>query len=150
KSNAVFFQTYKPVEIKDKATKQFQADLKKVGLTGVPDYGTYTGYITCDLAITALERMGKDVNREDFASKFRAAGTYDAAGLNCAPYQVGLDTFGKYGESGCSYYMNVKDGKFVVLNKGKPVIGKLVGTKEALEANRTGNPLVTTTSAPPA
>jgi hypothetical protein len=37
----------------------------------------------------------------------------------------------------------------VVANKGKPVIGKLVGDKDALEANATGNPLVTTT-APPA
>jgi branched-chain amino acid transport system substrate-binding protein len=149
--STVFFQTYKPVELQDKATKQFQADRKKAGLTGVPDYGQYTGYITCDLAITALEQMGKDVNREDFASKFRALGTYDAAGLNCAPYNVGLDTYGKFAETGCSYYMQVKDGKFVVMNKGKPIIGKLVGTKAALEANRTGNPaLVTTTTAAPA
>jgi ABC-type branched-subunit amino acid transport system substrate-binding protein len=149
KSNVVFFQTYKPVELQDKATKQFQADRKKVGLTGVPDYGQYTGYITCDLAITALKAMGKNVNREDFASKFRSLGKYDAAGLNCAPYPVGLDTYGKYSETGCGYYMNLKNGKFVVLNKGKPIIGKLVGSKEALQANATGNPLVTTT-APPA
>ena len=146
----VFFQTYKPVELQDKATKQFQADRKKVGLTGVPDYGQYTGYITCDLAITALEQMGKNVNREDFASKFRQLGNYDAAGLNCRPYPVGLDSFGKFSDTGCSYYMQVKNGKFVVMNKGKPVIGKLVGTKAALEANATGNPsLVTTTTAAP-
>jgi branched-chain amino acid transport system substrate-binding protein len=149
KPNTYFMQTYKPVEVNDKYTKQFQADLKKVGITGVPDYGKYTGYITCDLAITALERMGKDVNREDFATKFRAPGTYDAAGLNCRPYNVGMDTFGKFPETGCIYGVQVKDGKFVVVNKGKPVIGKLVGDKDLLEANRTGNPLVTTT-APPA
>ena len=112
----------------------------------MPDYGQYTGYITCDLAITALEQMGKDVNREDFAPKFRKLGTYDAAGLNCHPYQVGLDTFGKFADTGCIYGMQVKDGKFVVVNKGKPVIGKLVGTKELLEANRTGNPLLATTT----
>lgn len=146
----VFFQTYKPVEINDKDTKQFQADRKKEGLTGVPDYGQYTGYITCDLAITALQQMGKNVNREDFATKFRDLGTYDAAGLNCSPYNVGLDTFGKFSETGCSYYMQIKNGKFVVMNKGKPVTGKLVGSKAALEANATGNPsLVTTTTAAP-
>jgi branched-chain amino acid transport system substrate-binding protein len=143
--NTYFIQTYKPVELKDKATKQFQADLKKVGINGVPDYGKYTGYITCDLAITALQAAGKNVTRENFAPKFRALGTYDAAGLNCAPYPVGLDTFGKYAETGCIYAAQVKDDKFVVANKGKPVIGKLVGSKAALEANRTGNPLVTTT-----
>jgi branched-chain amino acid transport system substrate-binding protein len=145
KPNTYFMQTYKPVEINDKATKQFQADRKKAGLTGVPDYGQYTGYITCDLAITALEQMGKNVTREDFAPKFREMGEYDAAGLNCRPYPVGLDTFGKYPETGCIYGTQVKDGKFVVVNKGKPVMGDLVGTDEALEANRTGNPLITTT-----
>lgn len=145
KSNTYFMQTYKPVEVNDAATKQFRADLKKVGITGVPDYGKYTGYITCDMAITALEQMGKNVNREDFAPKFRELGEYDAAGLNCAPYPVGLDSFGKFPETGCIYGVQVKDGKFVVVNKGKPVIGKLVGDEDALEANRTGNPLVTTT-----
>ncbi len=145
KPNTYFMQTYKPVEVNDKATKQFQADLKKVGITGVPDYGKYTGYITCDLAITALEQMGKNVTREDFAPKFRELGKYDAAGLNCRPYDVGLDTFGKFPETGCIYGTQVKNGKFVVVNKGKPVIGKLVGDPDALEANRTGNPLVTTT-----
>ncbi len=135
KSNTYFMQTYKPVEVKDAATKQFQADLKKVGITGVPDYGKYTGYITCDMAITALEQMGKNVNREDFAPKFRELGEYDAAGLNCRPYPVGLDSFGKFPETGCIYGAQVKNGKFVVVNKGKPVIGKLVGNKAALEAN---------------
>lgn len=147
-TNTYFIQTYKPVELKDKATKQFQADLKKAGITGVPDYGKYTGYITCDLAITALQAEGKNVTREDFAPKFRALGKYQAAGLNCAPYDVSLETFGKYPETGCSYAVQIKDGKFVVANKGKPLTGKLVGSKDALEANRTGNPLVTTTTAP--
>jgi hypothetical protein len=61
---------------------------------------------------------------------------------------VGLDTFGKFPATGCIYGAQVKNGKFVVVNKGKPVIGKLVGSKAALEANATGNPsLVTTTTA---
>jgi ABC-type branched-subunit amino acid transport system substrate-binding protein len=148
KPNTYFMQTYKPVELNDASTKQFVADLKKVGITGVPDYGKYTGYITCDLAITALEQQGKNPSRETFASKFRALGKYDAAGLNCRPYDVGLDTFGKFPATGCIFGTQVKNGKFVVVNKGKPVIGKLVGSKAALEANATGNPsLVTTTTA---
>ena len=27
----------------------------------------------------------------------------------------------------CQYFVTFKDGKFVVMNKGKPIIGKLVG-----------------------
>ena len=74
--NTVMFQTYKPVGVDDKATKQFQADLKKyVGITGVPDYGQYTGYITCDLAVTAVEHAGKTPTRQGFVDGLRNLGT---------------------------------------------------------------------------
>ena len=82
KSNTVLYQTYKPVEVKDKATKQFQADLKKyAGLTGVPDYGQYTGYITCDMAIAGLAKAGKTPTRRSFIDGIHNLGTYDQAGL---------------------------------------------------------------------
>jgi branched-chain amino acid transport system substrate-binding protein len=151
KSNTVLFQTYKPVEVKDKATKQFQADLKKyAGLTGVPDYGQYTGYITCELAILGLQNAGKTPTRTGFIDGLHTLGTYDEAGLACSPVDISLKNFGKYPATGCSYFMQVKNGKFVVMNKGKPYTGKLVGTPEALKANATGNPdLVTTTTAAP-
>jgi hypothetical protein len=47
--------------------------------------------------------------------------------------------------------MYVKDGKFVIMNKGKPYTGKLVGSKEALAANAAGDlsSAVTTTTAAP-
>jgi hypothetical protein len=41
----------------------------------------------------------------------------------------------------------VKDGKFVVMNKGKPINGKLVGDPELIAANKQGT-VVTTTGAP--
>ena len=149
--NTVLFQTYKPVEIGDKATKQFQSDLKKAGINGVPDYGDYTGYISCDLAVTALEQAGKTPTRKGFVDGFRNLGTWDQAGLACQPVTVGLDSYGKYPENGCIYTVTLKNGKFVVGNKGKPVFGKLVGSPDALKANATGNPdLVTTTTAAPA
>ena len=150
--NVVLFQTYKPVEINDKATKQFQSDLKKYGdFTGVPDYGVYTGYLTCDLAVTALQQAGETPTRKGFVDGFRKLGTWDQAGLACQPVGVGLDTYGKYPDKGCIYTVTVKNGKFVVGNKGKPVFGKLLGSPEALKANATGNPdLVTTTTAAPA
>ena len=112
-------QTLQAGRAQDKATKQFQADLRRSGLTGVPDYGMYTGYITCDMAITALEQMGKNVTREDFAPKFRELGEYDAAGLNCRPYPVGLDTFGKFPDDRLHLGVQVKDGKFVVVEQGQ-------------------------------
>jgi branched-chain amino acid transport system substrate-binding protein len=149
--NTVVFQTYKPVEVQDTDTKAFQADLKKYAkLTGVPDYGVYLGYLTCDLAITGLEQAGQNPTRQGFVDGLHKLRTWDAAGLSCAPIDISLETFGKYPETGCAYYMYVKDGQFVVMNHGKPFTGKLVGSKAALKANQTGDTsaVVTTTAAP--
>jgi ABC-type branched-subunit amino acid transport system substrate-binding protein len=148
KPNTAVLQTYKPVELKDKATKQFQADLKKyASYTGVPDYGIYTGYITCDLAIAGLQNAGQTPTRRGFIDGLHKLGTYDQAGLACAPVSIGLDNFGKYPPTGCAFYMQIKNGKFAVMNNGKAFVGKLVGSPTALKANATGNPdLVTATT----
>jgi ABC-type branched-subunit amino acid transport system substrate-binding protein len=150
--STVFSAGYAPVELKTKATKQFQADLKKyAGVSGVPDYGDYTGYIICDLAITGLQEAGKNPTRRGFIDGMRTLDAYDQAGLACQPVSLTLADYGKSADTGCGWTVQVKDGKFVVMNKGKPFTGKLVGSKEALAANKTGNAAsVTTTTAAPA
>ena len=124
----VFTSQWEPVELKTKATKQFQSDLKKYGgISGVPDFGDYTGYTSCELAILGLEHAGQTPTRNGFVSGLRALGTYDAAGLNCEPINIGSENYGKFPVQQCTYIVTVKNGKFVVGNKGKPVTGKIVG-----------------------
>ena len=74
-----------PVEIKSKATKRFQADLEKyAGYTGIPDFGVYTGYITCDLAILGLQQQGDNLDPSRFAEDLRSVGTFNPGrGLGC-------------------------------------------------------------------
>ena len=73
--DVVFTQGWTPVELKTKATKQFQADLKKYSnFTGVPDFGIYTGYIDCDLAITGLKQQGKDLDQTTYVGRTRKLG----------------------------------------------------------------------------
>jgi branched-chain amino acid transport system substrate-binding protein len=141
---------YTPVENKTKGTKQFQADLKKYAkYTGVPDWGTYGGYIMCDLAVRGLEAAGKDLTRTSFVDGVRSIDAYDQAGLTCQPVNMTKAAIRKVPDTSCSYFAQVKDGKFVIMNKGKPYPGKLVGSKEALAANEAGdNTAVTTTAAP--
>jgi branched-chain amino acid transport system substrate-binding protein len=112
---------FAPVELKTKATKQFQADLKKYGgYTGVPDFGMYTGYITCDLALVGLKNAGNPPKRADFAPNLRKLGTYDQAGLACRPIDISLETYGQASKTACGWYVQVKDGKFVLFPpKGK-------------------------------
>jgi branched-chain amino acid transport system substrate-binding protein len=133
KSNTVFTTQWQPVELKTKATKRFQADLKKyAGYTGVPDFGQYTGYTTCELMILGLQNAGKTPTREGFVTGLRKLGSYDAAGLNCGPIDISAEHYGTFPLQGCTYAVTVKNGKFVVSNKGKPIPNKLVGTPEAI------------------
>ena len=62
--NDVMFSTYKPIELGGKAVKTFTSNLKKAGLEGVPDYGSYLGYITCDMAVLGLKNAGKTPTRQ--------------------------------------------------------------------------------------
>jgi branched-chain amino acid transport system substrate-binding protein len=152
-SSDVVSQVYKPAELSsDPAVKAFRADLKKYGnITGVPDYGAYTGYIACDLAITGIEQAGKSPTAKGFIDGLHQLGTYKAADLTCAPVDISLANFGKTPAKSCQYFVTFKNGKFVVMNNGKPIIGKIVGDPTLIAANKQGQAAdVTTTSAPPA
>jgi branched-chain amino acid transport system substrate-binding protein len=150
-SREVVSQVYKPAELKnDAAVKKFRADLKKyAGITGVPDYGAYTGYIACDLAITGIQEAGANPTGQGFIDGLHELGTYKAADLTCAPVDISLENYGKTRTESCQYFITFKNGKFVVMNKGKPIIGKIVGDPELLAANKRGEAAeVTTTAAP--
>jgi branched-chain amino acid transport system substrate-binding protein len=149
----LFFLQTKPVAVNDAATKRFQADLKKYsGYTGVPSYGQYQGYLAGDLLVAGLEAAGKNPTRQSFIDGLRGLKTWDQAGLSCQPIDISLENFGKQPKQNCAYYSNVKDGKFVNAFGGKPIIGKLVGSPEALAENaKKGLPAAaTTTTAAPA
>ena len=90
----------------------------------------------CDMAITGLEEAGANPTRQGFVDGIRNLGEYDAAGLTCLPLQVGYDNFGKTPETSCNWFVIVKDGKFKVLNGGKPIKSKLLGDPKLIEANR--------------
>ena len=59
----------------------------------MPNYGVYTGYITCDMAILGLQNAGKNPTRQSFVDGIRKAngGKYDSAGLTCKPIDLSYD-----------------------------------------------------------
>ena len=133
---------YAPSRFRPAATKQLQADLKKeTGYTGAPEYGQYTGYLIADLFIDGLKAAGKDLTRKGFIDATKNLKTWDGAGLTCQPVDVSRENFGKASPTGCLWFVYVKDGKFVVYNKGKAVTGDLIQAS-------TGEPAPTTTSMP--
>jgi branched-chain amino acid transport system substrate-binding protein len=152
--NDVMQSSYKPIELGGKAVKTFTKNLEKYGgITGVPNYGVYTGYITCDMAILGLENAGNNPTRQGFVDGLRKTngGIYDSAGLTCNPIDLSYEHFGKISDrDSCLYYVQVKDGKFVVYNNGKPVRGTTVGDPDILaKYTDDGASSETTTSGPP-
>jgi branched-chain amino acid transport system substrate-binding protein len=119
----VMISIWAPVEIRSKATKRFQADLKKyAGYTGIPDFGVYTGYITCDLAILGLQQQGDNLDPATFADDLRSVGQFNpGGGLGCRNANLSLETYGKLEaargaeQRACEWAMQVKNGKFVLL-----------------------------------
>ncbi len=105
----------------------------------MPDFGQYTGYTTCELMILGLQHAGKTPTRDGFVTGLRKLGSYDAAGLNCGPIDISAEHYGKFPLNGCTYAVTVKNGKFVVTNKGKPIPTKLVGTPEAISTTTYDN-----------
>jgi hypothetical protein len=146
----VFLASNKPVELKDAATKKFQADLKKyAGITGVPDYGMYTGYILADYTIAAMKAAGKDLTRQAFVDGGHGIGKYDQAGLACQPVDVSVGGLGRVPPTSCGWALKLVDDKFQLFPKnGKPFEQKLVGSAAALAANKEGIAVTTTTAAP--
>jgi branched-chain amino acid transport system substrate-binding protein len=123
----IFSELWAPVELKTAATKKFQADLEKyAGYTGVPDFGVYTGYLTADLLIKGLQAAGKDLTRDGFITATKGLGTWDAAGMSCQPVDVSAQGFGQQPKTLCSWYLQIKNGKFVPYPSNKPIRGNLI------------------------
>jgi ABC-type branched-subunit amino acid transport system substrate-binding protein len=147
--STIFLLGNKPVELKDPATKKFQADLKKYAkFTGEPDYGMYTGYILADYAIAAMQKAGKDLTRQGLIDGGHSIGKYDQAGLACQPVDVSLGNRGRVPLTNCGYAVRLVNGKYQLFPKnGKPIKQKLVGTPAALAANQNPDSVTTTTAA---
>jgi branched-chain amino acid transport system substrate-binding protein len=120
-------QGWAPVEIKSKATETFQADLKKYAhFTGVPDFGVYTGWIDCDMAIAGLKQQGNNLDPSTFAAAVHSLGQYNlGGGLGCASVNLSMQYYGKINLNSptppCGWYLRVKNDKFEVV---KPPGGK--------------------------
>ena len=121
-------------------------------VTGVPDYGMYTGYILADYAIDGLQKAGNPPTRQGLIDGVHNMGTYDQAGLACQPIDVSLAGRGHAPATTCGYLVQLKNGKFVLYPKsGKPIQGKLVGSPQAVADAKSGAAATaTTTTAAPA
>jgi branched-chain amino acid transport system substrate-binding protein len=123
----LFAQGWAPVELKTAATKQFVADVTKyTSFRGVPDFGVYTGYLAADLLIKGLQAAGKNLTRDGYITATKGLDTWDAAGLGCEPVDVSAQGFGTAPKTICSWYLQIKNGKFVLYPTKNSIKGTLI------------------------
>jgi ABC-type branched-subunit amino acid transport system substrate-binding protein len=129
----VYFTSYfTPVELNTAATMLFQSSLKKYeGLTGVPDYDEYNGWVAADEAITALKSGGSNPTGSSMQKGMEKISNYNANGLLAAKVSFAKDKFATYpaiiwGPNACDYVVQLKGSAFVPVFGGKPVCGKEV------------------------
>ena len=84
------------------------------------------------------EEAGAKPTRQGFVDGIRKLGKYDAAGLTCCLSRWVTTPFGKTPETSCYWFLIVKDGKFKVLNGGKPIKRKLIRDPKLIAANHAG------------
>lgn len=123
------YQAYQiPVEEQTPAVKQEQAAFKKYEhFSGVPNNNWTYGYISADLYIKAIQKLGsKTLTRQSFLTALRSIKGYNADGLLASPDNFSLSDFGKAADNQCSYWVTLKGKAFVPLNNGHPLCGSLV------------------------
>ena len=120
-----------PVELQTPGTKAMVAALAKYGsLHGVPDWGSYQGWMSADLAIKALQVGGKTPTHQSIIKNLRKVTSYNAGGLLPAP--VNFTQFGKDGKQQCSYYTILQGDKFVVVNNGKAMCATAIPNSDQI------------------
>ncbi|HEX3962219.1 MAG TPA: ABC transporter substrate-binding protein [Trebonia sp.] len=116
-----------PVELNTAATKQFQAALAKyAGVTSVPTFGEYLGWLTADLFIKGLQAAGPAATQAKFISSLRAS-SWNAGGLMKTTNFADLaPVAGGNGPGNCFNVVQLQGAKFVPLSGSVPICGSIL------------------------
>jgi branched-chain amino acid transport system substrate-binding protein len=116
------------------AARTMLADLKKYTKFpgGIPSLNIIYGWASADLFIKGLELTGGNANRKLFMSDLRKVSDYTAEGLFPSPTTFEhFGTVGMFPPTACGVILQIKNGKYVPVNGGKPFCGNRVATKPA-------------------
>jgi branched-chain amino acid transport system substrate-binding protein len=90
----------------------------------IPNFGTWTSYAAADLFIRGLEAAGRNPTRPSFIANLRQVTDYSAGGL--LPFEISFTGFGTpamFPPTACSYFVQLKDGKWVPFRGNGEVCG---------------------------
>ena len=140
--HAAFLQTYKPVEIEGRGHPAVPGrPRRRSGSPAFPTTASTRDTSPATWPSPRSSRWARTSTREDFARSSATSARTTRPGSTASLTRSGSTASASSPAPGASTACRCKDGKFVVVNKGKPVFGKLVGSPDALAGEREpGNP----------
>jgi branched-chain amino acid transport system substrate-binding protein len=127
---AYFVSAFEPLEMNTPATRQFQADLKTVGVTAEPTYAQYQAYTSMALLIQGLKGAGAHANRQGLIQALSGVKNFNAAGLLG---NLSLDMSERVGSpagvDNCLFVTKLVGTKFEVVPNAEPLCGSVVPGK---------------------
>ena len=125
-----FTLSYEPVEMHTAATEQFQSYLKKAGVTGLPTYAEYNGYISVAALVDALKTAGTNPTDQKLITALAGVKNFNAAGLlgshsfdlnDRAGTAIGIDA--------CEYLTKLSGSNFDLVKGADPICGTQIAGK---------------------
>jgi ABC-type branched-subunit amino acid transport system substrate-binding protein len=126
--NVYFSLTYEPVEMNTDATKQFQADLTAIGVTGEPAYAMYNGYLSIILFGRGIKAAGANPTQASLITALQGIHSWDAAGL-FGGHDIDFNNRAGTppGVSNCQWFTKLNGSKFDLVKNADPICGKDTG-----------------------
>ncbi len=122
-----FYTSFQPVEMHTAATKQFQGDLKTIGITTDPTYGEYAGYTSVAMLMDGLKAAGSNTSQSSLIQALNGLKQFNAAGLlgshTLAP---GDRTSAPLGPGGCIYFAKLAGTGFKLVPGADPLCGSII------------------------
>jgi ABC-type branched-subunit amino acid transport system substrate-binding protein len=125
--NVYFTVGYEPVEMQTAATKQFQADLKSAGVSGVPTYAMYNGYTSVGLLVRALKENGGNADPAAVIASLEKIHDWDALGL-WGTHKLDINDRENIvgGADNCTWATKLVGEKFQLVKGADPICGKVL------------------------
>jgi ABC-type branched-subunit amino acid transport system substrate-binding protein len=125
--NVYFTVGYEPMEMQTAATKQFEADLKSAGVSGVPTYAMYNGYTSVGLLVRALKENGGNPDPAAVIASLEKIHDWDALGL-WGTHKLDINDRENIvgGADNCTWATKLVGENFQLVKGADPICGKVL------------------------
>ncbi len=127
----VYFElSYEPVEMHTAATEQLQSYLKKAGVSGLPTYAEYNGYISVAALVDALKTAGTHPTPQKLITALAGVKNFNAAGLlGSHSFDLNDRAGTAIGIGACEYVTRLSGSNFDLVKGADPICGKQIAGK---------------------